>query len=60
MNAKISNLDFAAAKKAVKKVGTADTSLAHRIAAEILADRCLRADATLIADMAWQVVMCAR
>jgi hypothetical protein len=60
MNAKITNQDFAAAKKAVKKVGTADISLAHRTAIETLAGRCLRADAELIADMAWQVVMCAR
>jgi hypothetical protein len=60
MNAKINNADFAAAKKAVKKNGVADTSCAHRIAIETLRDRCPRADDTLLADMGWQVVMCAR
>ena len=60
MNAKINNADFAAAKKAVKKNGVADTSYAHRIAIETLRDRCPRADDTLLADMGWQVVMCAR
>ena len=60
MNAKINNADFAAAKKAVKKNGVADTSYAHKIAIETLRARCPRADDTLLADMAWQVVLCAR
>ncbi len=66
MNAKITNADFAAAKKAVKaavkkaNVGGFDPSFAFRIAKETLAARCLRADEVLIADMAWQVVLCAR
>jgi hypothetical protein len=57
---KITNQDFAAAKKAVKNHGTADSSAAHRIAIEVLTARCPLADATLINDMAWQVFMCAR
>jgi hypothetical protein len=60
MNAKITNQDFAAAKKAVKKVGTVDLSLAHKVAIETLSARCIRADAVLVNDMAWQVVLCAR
>ena len=57
---KISNQDFAAAKKAVKKVGTADVSLAHKTAMEVLTQRCPAASEVLIADMGWQVVMAAR
>jgi hypothetical protein len=57
---KITNQDFAAAKKAVKKVGTADCSRAHRVAMEILRERCPNACDALITDMGWQVVLCAR
>lgn len=60
MNAKINNADFAAAKKAVKKSGVADTSYAHEVAINTLRVRCPRADDILLADMAWQVVLCAR
>jgi methylmalonyl-CoA mutase cobalamin-binding subunit len=56
----ISNQDFAAAKKAVKKVGTADVSLAHKTAMQVLADRCKSAGAELIQEMGWQVVLAAR
>ena len=54
----ISQKDFAAAKKAIK--GIADSSRAHRIAAETLASRSPEANAELIHRMAWQVVMAAR
>lgn len=57
---KIATQDFRAAKKAVLSVGTADTSLAHRIAIETLRTRCPVASDALIVDMAWQVVMAAR
>jgi hypothetical protein len=56
----ITNQDFAAAKKAVKKVGTADVSLAHKTAMQVLADRCKSAHPGLIQDMGWQVVLAAR
>jgi hypothetical protein len=35
-------------------------SLAHRVAIDTLSARCVLADAALVADMAWQVVVCAR
>jgi hypothetical protein len=57
---KVTNQDFAAAKKAVKKVGTADVSLAHKTAMQVLADRCKSASAELIQDMGWQAVLAAR
>ena len=49
--------DFRAAKKAVKKQGVADLSAADRVAREVLVARCPKANAFLIRDMAWQVVM---
>ena len=57
---KITTADFNAAKKQVKSVGVADSSLAHRKAIEVLTARCPRASAELIGDMAWQVVLAAR
>ena len=57
---KITSQDFAAAKNAVKKVGTADTSLAHRVAMESLTSRCPKANQELIQDMGWQVVLATR
>ena len=57
---KITNQDFTNAKKNVKKVGTADVSLAHRVAMESLAKSCPEASPALIQDMGWQVVMAAR
>lgn len=56
----ITSKDFAEAKKAVKKAGTADVSLADRVAREVLVSRCPSAPLVLIADMAWQVVLAAR
>ena len=57
---KITNQDFAAAKKAVKAVGTVDISLASKTAINILTERCPNASAELITDMAWQVVLASR
>ena len=57
---KVTTADFNAAKKQVKTVGVADTSLAHRVAIEVLTVRCPQASAELIGDMAWQVVLSAR
>ena len=56
----ISKSDFQAAKKEVKKIGTADPSKAHRIAIETLRKLNPNASEKLIGDMGWQVVLSAR